>query len=186
MQLDHKKKACLCLYSFLVLLPSDDIFLKDLSPRTDFTSLTGWNSKTPWAASNSCTFSIINCMELSGTFTHMYYIETDQITEFFQWWEFLMQCRYNVLIIFHLSRYFRIRNFFLPDSKISASTRYVFTAYSYRIRPSTRIRIHSGFTEDWQNCPPGTGSSRSHPESSKTALLSHSFKLFLPAVLSSR
>ena len=32
MQLDDQKKACLCLYSFLVFLPSDDIFLKDLSP----------------------------------------------------------------------------------------------------------------------------------------------------------
>ena len=31
MQLDDQKKACLCLYSFLVFLPSDDIFLKDLS-----------------------------------------------------------------------------------------------------------------------------------------------------------
>ena len=53
----------------------------------------------------------------------------------------------------HVSGYFWIRNFFFPDTKISASTRYVITAYSYRIRPSTRIRIHSGFTEDWQNCP---------------------------------
>ena len=34
--------------------------------------------------------------------------------------------------------------------------------------------------------PPGTGSSRSKPESSRTALLSYSFKLFLPAVLSGR
>ena len=48
----------------------------------------------------------------------------------------------------HVSGYFLIRNFFFPDTKISASTRYVITAYSYRIRPSTRIRIHSGFTED--------------------------------------
>ena len=45
------------------------------------------------------------------------------------------------------------RIFSFPNTKISASTRYVITAYSYRIRPSTRIRIHSGFTEDWQNCP---------------------------------
>ena len=50
----------------------------------------------------------------------------------------------------HVSGYFLIRNFFFPDTKISASTRYVIT---YRIRPSTRIRIHSRFTEDWQNCP---------------------------------
>ena len=34
--------------------------------------------------------------------------------------------------------------------------------------------------------PPGTGSSRSNPESSKTVLLSCSFKLLLPAVLSGR
>ena len=34
--------------------------------------------------------------------------------------------------------------------------------------------------------PPGTGSSRSNPVSSRTALLSYSFKLFLPAVLSGR
>ena len=34
--------------------------------------------------------------------------------------------------------------------------------------------------------PPGTGSSRSNPESSRTALISYSFKLFLPAVLSGR
>ena len=42
----------------------------------------------------------------------------------------------------HVSGYFLIRNFFFPDTKISASTRYVITAYSYRIRPSTRIWIH--------------------------------------------
>ena len=53
----------------------------------------------------------------------------------------------------HVSGYFWIRNFFFPDTKKSASTRYVITVYSCRIRPSTRIRIHSGFTEDWQNCP---------------------------------
>ena len=53
----------------------------------------------------------------------------------------------------HVSGYFLIRNFFFPDTKISASTRYVNIAYLYRIRPSTRIRIHSGFTEDWQDCP---------------------------------
>ena len=34
--------------------------------------------------------------------------------------------------------------------------------------------------------PPGTGSSRSNPVSSSTALLSYAFKLFLPAVLSGR
>ena len=34
--------------------------------------------------------------------------------------------------------------------------------------------------------PPCTGSSRSNPESSRTALLSYWFKLFLPAVLSGR
>ena len=34
--------------------------------------------------------------------------------------------------------------------------------------------------------PPDTGSSSSNPESSSTALLSYSFKLFLPAVLSGR
>ena len=38
----------------------------------------------------------------------------------------------------------RIRIFFNPQ--LSASTRYVITASSHRIRPSTRIRIHSGFT----------------------------------------
>ena len=47
----------------------------------------------------------------------------------------------------HVSGYFWIRNFFFPDTKISASTRYVITAYSYRIRPSTRIRIHWGLTK---------------------------------------
>ena len=45
-----------------------------------------------------------------------------------------------------VSGYFLIRNFFFQDTKISASTRYVITASSHRIRPSTRIRIHSGFT----------------------------------------
>ena len=34
--------------------------------------------------------------------------------------------------------------------------------------------------------PPGTGSFRSNPESSRTALLSYTFKLFLSAVLSGR
>ena len=53
----------------------------------------------------------------------------------------------------HVSGYFLIRNFFFPDTKISASARYVITAYSHRIRPSTGIRIHSGFTEHCQNCP---------------------------------
>ena len=53
----------------------------------------------------------------------------------------------------HVSGYFWIRNFFFPNTKISTSTRNVITAYLYRIRPFTRIRIHSGFTEDWQNCP---------------------------------
>ena len=53
----------------------------------------------------------------------------------------------------HVSGYFLIRNFFFPDTNISASTRYVITAYLCRIRPSKRIRIHAGFTEDWQNCP---------------------------------
>ena len=50
----------------------------------------------------------------------------------------------------HISGYFWIRNFFFPDTKISASTRYVITAYSYRIRPSTysdSLRIHWGFTK---------------------------------------
>ena len=31
----------------------------------------------------------------------------------------------------HVSGYFGIRNFFFPDTKISASTRYAITAYSY-------------------------------------------------------
>ena len=64
-----------------------------------------------------------------------------------QWIPMLLRPRPQV------SGYFLIRNFFFPDTKISASTRYVMTAYSYRIRTSTRIRIHSGFAEDWQNCP---------------------------------
>ena len=45
----------------------------------------------------------------------------------------------------HVSGYFLMRNFFFPDTKVST--------YSNRILPSTRIRIHSGFTEDWPNCP---------------------------------
>ena len=71
--------------------------------------------------------------------------------------------------------------------------------FSFRIRKyprphvmwSQRIHIEFarphvfGFTPDSLRIdkivPPGTGSSRSNPESSRTALLSYSFKLFLPA-----
>ena len=76
--------------------------------------------------------------------------------------------------------------------------------FSFRIRKylrphvmwSQRIHIEfarphvSGFTPDSLRIvkivPPGTGSSRSNPVSSRTALLSYTFKLFLPAVLSGR
>ena len=72
--------------------------------------------------------------------------------------------------------------------------------FSFRIRNyphphvmwSKRIHIEFarphifGFTPDWQNCPTLNGSSRSHPKSSRTALLSYSFQLFLLPVLSGR
>ena len=76
--------------------------------------------------------------------------------------------------------------------------------FSFRVRKyprphvmwSQRIHIEFarphvfGFTADSLRIdkivPLGTGSSRSNPESSRTALLSYTFKLFLPAVLSGR
>ena len=76
--------------------------------------------------------------------------------------------------------------------------------FSFRIRKylrphvmwSQRIHIEFarphvfGFTPDSLGIdkivPLGTGSSRSNPQSSRTALLSYSFKLFLPAVLTGR
>ena len=75
-----------------------------------------------------------------------------------------------------------------PDIFESATFSFPIRKYSRpHVMWSQRIHVEFahphvfGFT-----VPPGTGSTRSNPESSRTALLSYSFKLFQPAVLSGR
>ena len=84
----------------------------------------------------------------------------------------------------HVSRYFLIRNFFFLDTKIYPRPH---SMWSQRIQIEFARPHVFGFTPDSlridQIVPPGTGSSRSNPESPRTALLSCSSKLFLPAVL---
>ena len=67
---------------------------------------------------------------------------------------------------------------------------YQYAMWSQRIHIDFARPHVFGFTPDSLNIdkivPPGPGSSSSNSESSRTALLSYSFKLFQPAVLSGR
>ena len=193
---NHLRYVNQLLSHFLILFSFVTLILGSLRKHDDdgnknLTNLHTWQWKTVFLHALHVHFSSFDILKTFSFFLRrdLFCSCVDDVSMWWQMFNFVLLCPKRWFQLGPVHTY--------PDIFESAT-------FSFRIRKyprphvmwSQRIHIEFarphvfGFTPDSLRIdkifPLGTGSSRSNPQSSRTALLSYSFKLFLPAVLSGR